>query len=246
MPFIISFFLPSPAIISNLQGIDHVDTMAWVHVTVVPLVASDARAVHRHYGWGSGGQGGGSRGGSSSGGGEGGNGGDGEEEGPFLTPELHEGGDGLLATCTSTPLLGNDRYAAFLPAWLSYQRMLGVSKVGTISPRVLVGVRSLLPFPPYPSSSSFSSSSSSSPSLMLACPQTKVFAYLLDPGAVELQTLRHFEREGLVEVWDFRNSRYMAKREHLGDSEQCKTGGSAYHQVGGQGLDLAARGGGRV
>ena len=204
----------------GLQGADHVAAGSWVHVTVIPLVVGDAQEVHKHYSWGSRGGGGAASSsvghGGLGGGGDGGRNGanstsqghisdnsrgyggygastgvnGGHNTGPFLTPQMHEAGDGAIATCTSTPLMGNDRYATSLPQWLAFQKVLGVSKV---------------------------------------------FAYLLDPGPNELQILRHYERAGLVEIWSFRFSRFLAKRQHLGDKERCHVGGS-YHQVSARGL----------
>ena len=142
----------------------HIDSLAWVHVNVVPLVSEDAQQVQQHYSWrGSSGQ--------DSGGGT----------GPFFTPKMHEDGDGEIAVCTSTPLVsGDDHHAAYLPQWLAFQKSIGVSKV---------------------------------------------FVYLLDPGPAEIKILEHYEKQGLVETWNFRLSRYLMKREHLTNSQDCGRSG---------------------
>ena len=101
-------------IVSDGDGnLSHIDAIAWVHVDVVPLVAEVAHEVHQHYSWGRG-TGGKERVGRG---------------GPFLTPKMHEDGDGHIATCTSTPLTGNGRGSAYLPEWLAFQKVVGVSKV---------------------------------------------------------------------------------------------------------------------
>ena len=165
----------------------HIDSLAWVHVNVVPLVSEDAQQVQQHYSWrGSSGQ--------DSGGGT----------GPFFTPKMHEDGDGEIAVCAPGPLVsGDDHHAAYLPQWLAFQKSVGVSKV---------------------------------------------FVYLFDPGPVEIQILEHYEREGLVETWNFRLSRYLMKREHLNDAQQCGRSGlyiqraSAMEHGGQQWLQCTNRG----
>lgn len=59
---------------------------------------------------------------------------------------------------------------------------------------------------------------------------SKVFAYMFDPGEVELSILEHFQRKGLVELFHYRVSRYLVDAEDLKREDKCALGG-AYHQA---------------
>lgn len=105
--------VPRFVTVARESNTDHIHSLSWVHVEIVPLVAEDSQEVQQNYSWKS-------TSGRDFGGGS----------GPFLTPKKHEDGDGEIAVCTSTPLVSkDDHHAAYLPQWLSFQKIIGVSKV---------------------------------------------------------------------------------------------------------------------
>ena len=61
----------------------------------------------------------------------------------------------------------------------------------------------------------------------------KVLIYLLDPSVVEQKIIEHYESKGLVEVFHFRLSKYMTKRNRWGgggEGENKCTRGGLYHR----------------
>ena len=50
----------------------------------------------------------------------------------------------------------------------------------------------------------------------------QVFAYMLDPGPIVNSLMQHYERQGLVETYDFRMSRRMADAKDINDTEKCR------------------------
>ncbi|GAX81242.1 hypothetical protein CEUSTIGMA_g8674.t1 [Chlamydomonas eustigma] len=89
----------------SAEGHEH-----WVHVNVVPLVANDARAVQEQYT---------ARKQPTLN----------SSEDVFLTPEQYNSGQGLVASCSGTPLMTNGLYNGYFPQWLVYQKLIGVSKI---------------------------------------------------------------------------------------------------------------------
>lgn len=51
--------------------------------------------------------------------------------GRHMTSDKYHAGDGAVATCLCGPVYGGDHHAPTLAEWVEFQKLMGVSKVGT-------------------------------------------------------------------------------------------------------------------